>query len=137
VKYTASGDMAAYGGRVKYTLKLKTPDVIAEDQVYMVVTYKTDITERVPLRLGNFNDGYLTLAADVSASRGKYVRTEPLNIDVLDAPNTNYHDRLRSEKFHDFICVDTKESDKSFFIKEIAFFSDLNDAKAYARENIK
>lgn len=137
VRYTDSGDMAAYGGRVKYTLKLKTPDVIAEDQVYMVVTYKTDITEKVPLRLGNFNDGYLTLAADVTVSDGKYVRTAPLNIDVLDAPNTNYHDRLRSEKFHDFICVDTKESDKSFFIKEIAFFSDLNDAKAYARENIK
>jgi hypothetical protein len=111
--------------------------VLAEDQKYMVVTYKTDITEKLPLKLGNFNNGYLTIADDATVSNGKYVRTNPVNIDTLEGASINYLERFRNINFQNFICIDTKQNNKSFFIKEIAFFSDLSAVKAYAKADIK
>lgn len=139
LKYVDVGEQAAYGGHVKFTLRLKDENVLADDQKYMVVTYKTDMTKSVELKLGNFWGDYLTLASDVTVSGGEYVRTEPVDINIFKGDGNfsrDYFERLNRNLNHDLICVDTTETDKSFYIKEIAFFSNLKDAKTYAGSSI-
>ena len=99
LKYSESrGERAGYGSRVKFSLRMKNPHILKENQSYMVITYKTNITSKhgkIRLMLGNYWGECLTLEPDVSVSNGKYIRSNPINIHVLRQPRQDYFDRLR------------------------------------------
>ncbi len=127
----------------RFTLRMNGANVIYGNK-YMVVTYKTDIAESVPMYIDNFNDtasasGRLVIASDVSVSGNKYVRSEPVNINALwnpsDAPyiSRDFYGRFNElvADPHNLIWVNTTNSNYHFYIKEIAFFGSAEEAKAY------
>lgn len=94
----STGERADYGSRIKFSLRMKNPYVLKENQSYMVVTYKTNITAesgKIRLLLGNFWGEHIILDHDVSVSGGEYVRTKPINIHTKHIPKQDFFDRLR------------------------------------------
>lgn len=90
----STGAQADYGSRVKFSLRFKNSGLFANGQSYVVVTYKTNITENVSLKLGNFWGEYVVLIPDVTVSDDKYIRSDPVNIKVYDHPIQDFYERL-------------------------------------------
>lgn len=95
IRSDSEGELAEFGSRVKFPLQMLDKSILSAQQSYMVVTYRTNITDRILLKLGNLQGHSLVLATDVSVSRGKYVRTEPINIKVYRNPVHDFFGRLR------------------------------------------
>ncbi len=94
-KSESTGEFAEYGSRLKFSLRMKDTSVLSDGRHYMVVTYKTNIKERLALRINNFWDDFLDIAPDISISNGKYVRSEPINIKCSGTLMQDYFERLR------------------------------------------
>ena len=93
----ANGHMADYGSRVKFSLRMKSPDILKRGQSYMTVTYKTNIkatSAKISLMLENYRGNRIILEPDILDSKGKYVKTKPINIHVFDDPKQDYFGRL-------------------------------------------
>lgn len=122
---------------LKFTVQMKNRDMIYGNR-YMVVTYKTNLTGKA-LKFNNFlgvdDPNYIIeLAADVGESEGKYVRTEPININVLDT-DADHYTRLLEGKTTLLYVTGINNADelegKYFYIKEIAFFESAKEAAIY------
>ena len=94
-KSESAGGFAEYGSRLKFSLRMKDTSVLPDGRHFMVVTYKTNIKEKLALRINNFWENYLDIAPDVSVSNGKYVRSEPINIKNGAPQMQDYYERLR------------------------------------------
>lgn len=91
----STGELAEFGSRAKFSLRMKDKSVLSQKQSYMVVTYKTNITEKILLKLSNLQGHTITLSPNISVSKNRYVRTEPVNIKVFSNPIQDYFGRLR------------------------------------------
>ena len=91
----STGELAEFGSRVKLSLRMKDKSVLSPKQSYMVVVYKTNITQKILLKLSNLQGHNITLSPDVSVSKNRYVRTEPVNIKMFSNPIQDYFGRLR------------------------------------------
>ena len=94
-KSESAGGFAEYGSRLKFSLRMKDTSVLPDGRHFMVVTYKTNIKEKLALRVNNFWKKYLDIAPDVSVSNGKYVRSEPINIKCVAPQMQDFFERLR------------------------------------------
>lgn len=91
----SEGAFAEYGSRLKFSLRMKDSSVLPEGRHFMVVTYKTNIREKIALKVDNFWENHLSIASDVSASNGKYIRSEPIDINRNSNQMQNFFERLR------------------------------------------
>ena len=91
----STGELAEFGSRAKFSLRMKDKSVLSPTQSSIVVVYKTNITEKILLKMSNLQGHTITLSHDISVSKDRYVRTEPINIKVFSNPIQDYFGRLR------------------------------------------
>ena len=117
----------------RFCIRMKNKEILAENQSWMVVTYKTDMTAKGEMKLNNCNNSAVMLDADVSRSAGKWVRTEAVNINDASLGATNYFARLRGDMW-DFIEVESTDTKSKVYIGEIAFFGSKAEADEYYKD---
>ena len=131
---------------LNYNLTVDGRDLII-GKTYMVVTYRTNLTgKKLQLINGTGANGgtggtdVITLAENVGASNGEFVRTKPININGSVTTGTSHYARLLNGEFNtlyvtgidstNFSGVTTSGTDY-FNIKEIAFFTSPEAAYDY------
>ncbi len=135
LKLTYTSDSLKNGKFCKYTMQFDAGKGPTAAQPYIVVTYKTTSTEAVALTLENYVNTAATkqtLAADISLSRGEYIRTAPVKLNDANLARITG----TSNAFLNLVFNVTNAS-SVVYIKEIAFFSSAEEACAYYPTIIK
>ncbi len=116
----------------RFCIRMKSAGFLGSDQKWMVVTYKTTAKTSAKLNLFNCNASDILLDADTSRSNGQWVRTAPVSMDLSDlADNLNHFARLRNDSW--VLITADLPAGEALYIKEIAFFSNENDARNYVK----
>ena len=117
----------------RFCVRMLDGKKLAENQSWMVVTYKTDAKTKAEMKLNNCNNSEILLESDISKSNGQWVRTEAVNINDTALGGTNYFTRLRGGSW-DYIVVKPSDSKTKLYIREIAFFTSKADADSYYKD---
>ena len=139
---THAGSNAEYNKlHVKFRVNFKNANILPAEKKFMVVTYKTNVDTKAALKFNNMwafaqPNFTLTLADNVSVSKGEWKHTSPICIDNGNTGNSNHFTRFNNPQLGNLFYLDgditeAYYADKYFTIKEIAFFDSVNDAKAY------
>lgn len=135
--YTATNSWAGTHLKLGFSLNAAHQGLI-EGNKYMVVTYKTNLSNK-GFTFINFQEpsvaaNNITLTHNVMGSGGEYVRTDPVNINVLGTNQDHYTRLLNGGSgclYVNGIANTNDFADKYFYIKEIAFFESPEAAYEY------
>ena len=117
----------------RFCIRMENKTTLAENQSWMVVTYKTATKDKAEMKLNNCNNSAVTLTEDISVSKGRWVRTGAVNINDTSLGGTNYFARLRGDMW-DFIEVESTDTKSKLYIREIAFFASKAEAESYYKD---
>ena len=125
------------GGVYRFHVKANS-GVIAPEQSWMVVNYKTNATAKAEMILAsNAANDTAVLASDVSVSKGEYVFTKPVNLNA-NPVSGNLFTRLKNST-HSALVVKLPENTPSstyFYIKNIYFFSSEAAANTFIEHGV-
>jgi len=130
LSYTPSSSQVTGTSHFRYALRFKSGKAPTASQKVMVVTYKTDITTAAKWNISNPAGGNTDFCSNISQSRGEWFRTNPV---VLAEAVIS---RIASPS-HVLLSLSSTEENAKLYIKEIAFFSSVDEANAYYPTIIK